>query len=146
MDIILIPLLSIINYIIGIYIWIVIAHVIMSWLANFNVINANNNFIILFRQFLFRFTEPVLSLIRRFLPFIGGMDFSPVALIFILWFSPILKAAKPGLIPVSFSSSLAALNNFFLNSSAILRPSIILATTHHKNFQLKLNNNALEKP
>jgi len=30
MDIILIPLLSIINYIIGIYIWIVIAHVIMS--------------------------------------------------------------------------------------------------------------------
>src|SRR3990167_4795783 len=86
MDIILIPLLSIINYIIGIYIWIVIAHVIMSWLANFNVINANNNFIILFRQFLFRFTEPVLSLIRRFLPFIGGVDFSPVAWIFILWF------------------------------------------------------------
>ena len=86
MDIILIPLLSIINYIIGIYIWVVIAQVIMSWLVNFNVINANNNFIILFMQFLYRFTEPLLSLIRRVLPVMGGIDFSPVVLILIMWF------------------------------------------------------------
>ena len=86
MDIILIPLLSIINYIIGIYIWVVIAQVIMSWLVNFNVINANNNFIILFMQFLYRFTEPLLSLIRRALPVMGGIDFSPVVLILIMWF------------------------------------------------------------
>lgn len=86
MDIIFIPLLSIINYIIGIYVWIIIAHVIMSWLVSFNIINANNNFIIMFLQFLYRITEPVLSKIRRILPFFGGIDFSPVVLIIFLWF------------------------------------------------------------
>lgn len=86
MDILFIPLLSIINYIIGIYVWIVIAHVIMSWLINFNIINANNNFIIMFLQFLYRITEPALSRIRRILPFFEGIDLSPVVLIIFLWF------------------------------------------------------------
>lgn len=86
MDIILVPLLAVLSSIIGIYTWVVIASVILSWLATFNIINSRNNFVMMLREFLYRTTEPVLNIIRRFLPIIGGFDLSPLVLIIFLWF------------------------------------------------------------
>jgi YggT family protein len=86
MDIIFIPLLAVINIALGIYIWIIIASVIMSWLLNFNVINSNNNFVFTIINFLYKTTEPVLGRIRRFVPAISGFDLSPVVLILLIWF------------------------------------------------------------
>jgi YggT family protein len=86
MDIILIPLLTIISSVIGIYAWIVIVSVIATWLISFNVINSSNNFVVMVIEFLYRVTEPVLSKIRRFLPAMAGFDFSPLVLILFLWF------------------------------------------------------------
>lgn len=86
MDVILIPLLAVISSIIGIYSWIIIASVVMSWLVNFNVINSNNAFVVTIMEFLYRVTEPVLSKIRRFLPIMGGFDLSPLVLLLFLWF------------------------------------------------------------
>lgn len=86
MDVILIPLLTVISSILGIYAWIVIASVILSWLMNFNIINSSNNLIIMLMEFLYRTTEPVLNKIRRFLPIVGGFDLSPLVLIMFLWF------------------------------------------------------------
>jgi YggT family protein len=37
-------------------------------------------------QFLIQITEPVLAPIRRNIPPIGGMDFSPMVALLILWF------------------------------------------------------------
>lgn len=86
MDVILIPLLAVISTVIGIYSWIVIASVIMSWLVNFNIINTNNNFMLMIMEFLYKATEPVLMKIRRFVPIISGFDLSPIVLILFLWF------------------------------------------------------------
>lgn len=86
MDVILIPLLAVTSAGIGIYVWIVIASVIMSWLVNFNVINSQNNFVLMAMEFLYKTTEPVLIKIRRFVPIIGGFDLSPIVLILFLWF------------------------------------------------------------
>lgn len=86
MDVILIPLLAVISSVIGIYIWIVIASAIMSWLISFNVINQSNNIVLMIMEFLYRATEPVLMKIRRFLPILGGFDLSPLVLILFLWF------------------------------------------------------------
>jgi YggT family protein len=86
MDIILIPCLVLLSAVIGIYSWIVIAAVVVSWLINFNVINVTNKFVMMLVEFLYRATEPVLKKIRRFLPPMGGFDLSPVALILFLWF------------------------------------------------------------
>ena len=86
MNVILIPLLALVSAIIGIYSWIVIASVLVSWLVNFNIINSNNNFVIMILNFLYQTTEPVLRKIRRFLPAMGNFDFSPVVLILFLWF------------------------------------------------------------
>lgn len=86
MDVILIPFLAVISAVIGIYAWVIIASVIMSWLINFNVINTHNNFVAMIVEFLYRTTEPVFIKIRRFLPAVGGIDLSPFVLILFLWF------------------------------------------------------------
>lgn len=86
MDVILIPFLDVLSAVIRIYVWIVIANVVVSWLLNFQVINSTNNFVQMIIEFLYRVTEPVLKQIRRFLPIMGGFDFSPLVLILFLWF------------------------------------------------------------
>lgn len=86
MDVILIPLLAVLSSVIGIYSWIVIISVILSWLVSFQVINTTNSFVIMIIEFLYRVTEPVLKKIRRFLPNVGGFDLSPLVLILFLWF------------------------------------------------------------
>jgi YggT family protein len=65
---------------IEIYMWIVIAYVILSWLVAFGVINSHNRFVYMVLDALFRLTEPVLRPIRRVLPNLGGIDLSPAVL------------------------------------------------------------------
>ena len=69
---------KLIDDILGIYSWIMIASAIMSWLVAFGVVNVRNQFIRVVVDLLYRVTEPVLRPIRRFLPNLGGVDISPV--------------------------------------------------------------------
>ena len=86
MDIIFIPLLNLVNTIISFYVWIVIIHVIFSWLITFNIINTSNQFVSVVTNFLYAATEPVLQRIRRILPNFSGLDISPLVLILGLMF------------------------------------------------------------
>lgn len=83
----MIALLNLIDTVIRLYIWVLIASVIMSWLIAFNVINTRNRFIYLVGDFLFRVTEPALRPIRNILPSLGGVDLSPLVLILALYFA-----------------------------------------------------------
>jgi YggT family protein len=78
--------LWLINTIIQIYIMLLIAQVVLSWLTAFNVVNTRNRFVYLVGDFLYRVTEPALGPIRRILPNLGGIDISPVVLILVLVF------------------------------------------------------------
>ena len=69
---------KLIDDILDIYSWIVIASAIMSWLVAFGVVNVRNQFIRMVVDLLYRVTEPVLRPIRRILPNLGGIDISPV--------------------------------------------------------------------
>jgi YggT family protein len=82
----MIALLNLIATVIDIYIYVLIASAILSWLIAFNVLNTNNRFVYMVSDFLYRVTEPVLRPIRRFVPLLGGIDISPVVLILILIF------------------------------------------------------------
>ena len=75
-----------INTLITIYIWLLIAQAILSWLVAFGVVNRYNRAVATIGDFLWRVTEPLLRPIRRFLPDLGGIDISPVILILLLWF------------------------------------------------------------
>lgn len=67
---------------IQIYIWLVIASAILSWLIAFNVVDPRNNIVSTIGGFLYRITEPALAPIRRWMPDLGGIDISPIILIF----------------------------------------------------------------
>ncbi|MGN6670448.1 MAG: YggT family protein [Candidatus Nucleicultricaceae bacterium] len=86
MDIIIVPLLQLINTVIHLYTWAIIIYVILSWLLMFNIVNAQNKFVSLVVETLFRITEPLLGAIRRVLPNMGGLDLSPIVLILGLYF------------------------------------------------------------
>jgi YggT family protein len=79
-----------IDTVIGLYVTLVIAQVVLSWLVAFNVVNTRNRFVYLVGDFLYRVTEPALRPIRRVLPNMGGIDLSPVVLILGLYFVRIL--------------------------------------------------------
>jgi YggT family protein len=80
------PLLSLISTVIQIYIWLLIASAVLSWLVAFNVVNTRNQVVTMVADVLYRLTEPVLAPIRRILPNLGGLDISPVVVILLLIF------------------------------------------------------------
>jgi YggT family protein len=79
-------LFLVIDLALQIYVWIVIAMAIFSWLLAFNVVNTRNQGIRMIGDFLYRITEPALRPIRNMLPNLGGIDISPVILFLIIVF------------------------------------------------------------
>ena len=79
-------LLWLFNTLIQLYIYILIASAVLSWLIAFNVVNVRSPVVSQIGDFLYRVTEPVLRPIRNILPNLGGVDISPVILILLLLF------------------------------------------------------------
>ncbi|HEU4475262.1 MAG TPA: YggT family protein [Methyloceanibacter sp.] len=80
------PLIGFIVLVIDLYIWVVIAGAILSWLIAFNVVNTSNRFVYTVADMLYRVTDPALRPIRNIIPNLGGIDISPVILILFLLF------------------------------------------------------------
>lgn len=77
----MLELLSFISYLIDLYIYVIVAGVVLSWLLAFGVVNYNNPMVRSIYQALNAVTEPVLRPIRNALPNLGAVDISPVVLI-----------------------------------------------------------------
>jgi YggT family protein len=86
MHVILGPIFGLIDIVLGLFVWILILSVIMSWLISFNVVNTTNRFVYMLADFMYRLTEPALRPIRRFIPNLGGLDISPIVLLLVIWF------------------------------------------------------------
>ncbi len=80
------PVLWLVDTLITIYIWLLVASAVLSWLIVFSVVNTRNPIVHSVGDFLYRITEPALRPIRNVLPNLGGIDISPVILIIGLLF------------------------------------------------------------
>ena len=70
---------KIIHIVLNIYMWVIIARALISWVNP----DPYNQIV----QFLYRVTEPVLSQVRRWLPFGRmGIDISPIIVILVIYF------------------------------------------------------------
>ena len=76
-----IRLLLFIDYLVYLYMIVIFASVVLSWLMAFNVVNAYNPFVRSLWGALNAVTEPLLRPIRRMLPDLGGIDLSPLILL-----------------------------------------------------------------
>jgi YggT family protein len=80
------PIAALLIQVLEFYKWVVIAAVIASWLAAFNAINPNNQFVRAILRLLIALTEPVFRPIRKLIPPMGGFDLSPLIVFVIIWF------------------------------------------------------------
>ncbi len=66
----------------NIYVYIIIASVIVSWLIAFDVINTRNQQAANLVRLLGRATDPVYKPLRKYIPPLGGIDVTPIVVIF----------------------------------------------------------------
>ncbi|MDG2339939.1 MAG: YggT family protein [Paracoccaceae bacterium] len=71
-------LYEILMLIIDVVWFIMIAHIIMSWLISFQVLNLHQPIVGQVWQGLNRLLEPIYTPIRRFLPNMGAIDIAPL--------------------------------------------------------------------
>lgn len=64
---------------------IIVVHVIMSWLLQFQVLNLHQEFVANVWEMLCSILEPIYNKIRQFAPPIGGLDVAPLILILAIW-------------------------------------------------------------
>ena len=80
----LIALFQIVDYLLQILGWVIIAQVILSWLIAFNVLNTSSQGLRAFMAALDRITDPLYRPIRKVMPDFGGIDFSPLVLLLLI--------------------------------------------------------------
>jgi YggT family protein len=78
-------MLTLLDLAIEIYVWIIIASAAVSWLIAFEVINIKNEQAANLVNLLNRLTEPVYKPLRKYIPPLGGVDITPIVVIFLLY-------------------------------------------------------------
>ena len=74
-------LIILIDQIVNLYIWTMLAYIIITWLVAFRIINPWQPIVRMAMDFLGRIHEPLMSRVRHFLPDLGGIDLSPIILL-----------------------------------------------------------------
>jgi len=74
-------ILDVLLLVLNLYVYVIIASAILSWLFAFNIVNSSNQIINSIAQVLYNLTEPVLRPIRNRMPNLGGIDLSPIVLL-----------------------------------------------------------------
>lgn len=74
----MLSLLQILLLILGVVKFIMIVHIIMSWLINFQVLNMRQPLVYQIWEGLSRLLEPIYRPIRRILPPMNGLDLAPL--------------------------------------------------------------------
>jgi YggT family protein len=80
----MIRLLLFVDYLLGLYVFILVVMAIMSWLVAFDVINTRNYIVRSVLHALDVLTSPVLAPIRRYVPPMGGLDLSFLVLFILI--------------------------------------------------------------
>lgn len=76
------PFIILASQVISLYNFLIIVYCVAGWLINFNILNRNNKYVSKLMFTFGKLVEPLLDKIRRFLPDLGGIDISPIILIF----------------------------------------------------------------
>ena len=76
--------LDVVFIVLELYIWVLIAQAILSWLLVFNVVNGRNQVVRTIWQVTHALTEPLLKPIRSVIKPINGLDLAPLILILLI--------------------------------------------------------------
>lgn len=68
------------------FLWLIIITVVVSWMVVMGVLNTRNRWVYKFCDLLNTLTNPVVRPIRKLVPAIGGIDLTPMIIIFGIYF------------------------------------------------------------
>jgi YggT family protein len=91
-------ILYVINGLLTLFSFLIIAWAIISWLVAFNVINEREPIVRQIMRFLDAVTRPILWPVQRIIPTLGGVDLSPVIVLLII------GGIKVGIMPLLASA------------------------------------------
>lgn len=77
-------LFQILMLILNIIYYVILVHVIMSWLINFQVLNLRQPLVAQIWYGLNRVLDPIYSRVRRILPAMSGIDFAPLVVLIVV--------------------------------------------------------------
>ena len=80
------PFLELFVTILGIYSWVVIIAIVLSWGVQLNIFNYNNPQFRGIYDFFVRITDPAFRKIRQFVRPINGIDLAPLVLLLLIYF------------------------------------------------------------
>ena len=81
----MVSILQILLMLLGVAQFIMLAHIVMSWLINFQVLNLRQPIVAQIWYGLNRLLEPVYGRLRRVLPDLGGIDLAPLVALLIVF-------------------------------------------------------------
>ncbi|HRK42932.1 MAG TPA: YggT family protein [Gemmobacter sp.] len=81
----MVSILQILLMLLGVAQFIMLAHIVMSWLINFQVLNLRQPIVAQLWYGLNRLLEPVYGRLRRVLPDLGGIDLAPLVALLIVF-------------------------------------------------------------
>ena len=86
----MIAIFNLLDTILQLYSYIIIASVVVSWLQHFGVLNSRNPIVYKILYIIYRLSAPILTpiqrLLQQFLPSMGGLDISPVIALLLIYF------------------------------------------------------------
>ncbi len=94
----MLSLIQILLLILSVVQFIIIAHIILSWLINFQVISLSSPFVASIWDGLNRLLEPAYSKIRQFIPDLGGIDLAPLIALIIVYALRIILINNAGVL------------------------------------------------
>ena len=80
------PMIWLVDTVLRLYTYVIIAAVVSSWLIAFGVLNISNQFVRQIVRVLDALTEPLFRMVRKFIPPIGGLDLSPIIVLISIQF------------------------------------------------------------
>ncbi|MDR1475008.1 MAG: YggT family protein [Holosporales bacterium] len=86
MDIILIPLLNLANFLLGLVLCVVIFSVALEWLFSWGILNFSNYTVYRFYSLLKRILDPMINFVGRYIPTVAGFDLSALVVILLILF------------------------------------------------------------
>ena len=89
-DILFVPLLRVLSFLLDFYSWVIISGVILHWLVLLQVVDSYHPLISSLLRFYEALTNPIYNRIRHFLPYIGQIDLAPMVLWLMIYFCRIM--------------------------------------------------------
>jgi YggT family protein len=83
-------LIDLLIFALNVYFWLIIVTVLVSWLVVFDVLNTRNKWVYKGCNLLNKVTNPLVTRLRKVIPPLGGVDLTPMVIIFGIYFLQML--------------------------------------------------------